>query len=172
MSNEKQIGSTQMKKDLSKPFKLVLKDGVIKSKHLDNGVIQSRHIGDGVIRGSNIAQNTISWVNLNQELQEAVNASVRYRGTKHLVYDLNLPVEAVDTTISTALVTAYPDAHLGDFCFIQIPVSNETPNEIINVRKFAFKHSGWYCDYDFNTIYSIKNAFIISEQDFAIIFNN
>lgn len=77
-------------------------------------------------------------------------ATATYRGAYNLVTDLNLSVSATYAQIATALATAVQTADNNDYCFVQRPVTDDTPTEIASVERFKHNDTAWEYEYTLN----------------------
>lgn len=77
-------------------------------------------------------------------------ATATYRGSYNLVTDLHLSVSATHAEIATALATAVQTADNNDFCYVQIPVADDTPTEIASVERYKFNGAEWAYEYTLN----------------------
>ena len=76
-------------------------------------------------------------------------ATATYRGAYNLVTDLSLTISATHAEIATALATAIQTADNNDYCYVQIPVADETPAEIASVERYKFG-TAWEYEYTLN----------------------
>lgn len=77
-------------------------------------------------------------------------ATATYRGSYNLVADLSLTISATHAQIATALATAIQTADNNDYCFVQIPVEDDTPTEIARVERYKFNGTLWEYEYTLN----------------------
>lgn len=77
-------------------------------------------------------------------------ATATYRGSYNLVADLSLTISATHAQIATALATAIQTADNNDYCFVQIPVEDDTPTEIARVERYKFNGTAWEYEYMLN----------------------
>jgi len=80
----------------------------------------------------------------------AATATTTYRGAYNLVTDLNLSVSATYAQIATALATAVQTADNNDYCYVQRPVTDDTPTEIASVERFKHNDTAWEYEYTLN----------------------
>lgn len=89
-------------------------------------------------------------------------ATATFRGSKNLVSDLSLPVDATESQIATALATAISTADNNDYAFVQVPTSATTPTQIARVDRYKYNGTAWAFEY------SINNSGYTAEQWAAI----
>ena len=78
-------------------------------------------------------------------------ATAEFKGTYNLCTDLYLSViTATHEQIGVALKTAIQQADNNDYCFVQIPVSNDTPTVIASVQRYKFNGTNWLFEYALN----------------------
>ena len=77
-------------------------------------------------------------------------ATATFRGTKNLVSDLNLAVDATHEQIAVALSEAVSGADNNDYAFVQVPTSSGTPTEIRVTERYKFDGTAWSYEYDLN----------------------
>lgn len=77
-------------------------------------------------------------------------ATATYRGSYNLVSDLLLSVSATHAEIATALATAIQTADDNDYCYVQIPVADDTPTEIASVERYKYNGTAWEYEYTLN----------------------
>lgn len=76
-------------------------------------------------------------------------ATATFRGTYNLVTDLGLTVSATHPQIATALASEVSTADNNDYCFVQIPVSDQS--QLIRVtERYKFNGTTWSYEYDLN----------------------
>lgn len=80
-------------------------------------------------------------------------ASATYHGSKNVVTDLSLSIATSHANIEEALRTAFAGRVIdnNDFCFVQIPTSNEIPTEIAITERYRFNGTSWNFEYVLNT---------------------
>jgi len=78
------------------------------------------------------------------------SAAATHRGTFNLVSDLNLPVNATRAQIANKLSNTVSVATKNDYVFVQIPTSEQTPNEIANVDRYKYNGTNWGYEYSLN----------------------
>ena len=80
-------------------------------------------------------------------------ASATYHGSKNVVTDLSLSIATSHANIEEALRTAFAGRVIdnNDFCFVQIPTSNENPTEIAITERYRFNGTSWNFEYVLNT---------------------
>lgn len=77
-------------------------------------------------------------------------ATATFRGAYNLVTDLHLSVSATHAQIATALATAIQTADNNDYCYVQIPVADDTPTEFASVERYKFNGTAWEYEYALN----------------------
>lgn len=77
-------------------------------------------------------------------------ATADFKGTYNLINDLKLPIDATKTTIENKLLTVISNADINDYCFVQIPTSTETPNEVAIIQRYKHTADKWVYEYDLN----------------------
>lgn len=77
-------------------------------------------------------------------------ATATYRGSYNLVTDLHLSVSATHAQIATALATTVQTADNNDYCYVQIPVADDTPTEFASVERYKFNGTAWEYEYTLN----------------------
>lgn len=77
-------------------------------------------------------------------------ATATFRGTFNLVSDLGLTVDATEQQIAAALASEISTADNNDYCFVQIPTSDETPTEIEEIDRYKFNGTAWSFEYKLN----------------------
>ena len=87
--------------------------------------------------------------------KEFVNSSIStatadFKGTYNLINDLKLPINATKTDIQNKLLTKISTADINDYCFVQIPTSAETPNEVAIIQRYKHTADKWVYEYDLN----------------------
>lgn len=86
-----------------------------------------------------------------------VNSSIStstaiYHGSKNLINDLNLSVSASHLDIENALQTVFTDTvDNNDYCFVQIPTSDDDPLQISITERYKFNGTVWLFEYVINT---------------------
>ena len=102
-----------------------------------------------------------------------VNSSIStntatFRGSYNIVTDLGLPADADDNQgdIAPALLNATSSCENNDYCFAAIPVSNQTPTTIKEVRRFKYSkiNNDWVWVYE----YTLNNSGFTAAQWAAI----
>lgn len=86
-------------------------------------------------------------------VENAIAISVsNYRGSKNLVTDLYLTISATHQDIIEALEIAFSDTiDNNDYCFVEIPTTDNNPNQIAITEKYKFKENNWEFEYPLNT---------------------
>jgi len=84
-----------------------------------------------------------------------VNSSVQtntavFKGTYNLVADLSLTTSATEQQIATALASVISSADNNDYCFVQIPTSDDTPTQIARVDRYKYNGSTWAFEWSLN----------------------
>ena len=93
---------------------------------------------------------------LNQLADKAfVNSSIStatavFKGTFNVVADLELNYNASQAQIALMLGSKIASADNNDYCFVQIPTSNETPLEIARTDRYKFNGTAWAYEYTLN----------------------
>ena len=87
--------------------------------------------------------------------EQKMNSSIAtetatYRGSYNLVTDLHLTVSATESDIANALAATVATADNNDYCYIQIPVSNDKPTEIARIDRYKFNGTAWALEYTLN----------------------
>lgn len=77
-------------------------------------------------------------------------ATATFRGAFNLVTDLHLSVSATHAEIATALATAIQTADNNDYCYVQIPVADDTPTEFASVERYKYNGTAWEYEYTLN----------------------
>lgn len=77
-------------------------------------------------------------------------ATADFKGTYNLINDLKLPINATKTDIQNKLLTVVGTADINDYCFVQIPTSAETPNEVAIIQRYKHTTDSWIYEYDLN----------------------
>lgn len=77
-------------------------------------------------------------------------ATATFRGAYNLVTDLHLSVSATHAQIATALATTVQTADNNDYCYVQIPVADDTPTEFASVERYKFNGTAWEYEYTLN----------------------
>lgn len=77
-------------------------------------------------------------------------ATANYKGSYNLLNDLSLTISATHAQIQTALGTQISQADNNDYCFVEIPTSDETPTEIAKVGRYKFDGTNWEYEYTLN----------------------
>lgn len=77
-------------------------------------------------------------------------ATADFKGTYNLINDLKLPIDATKTAIENKLLTVVSNADINDYCFVQIPTSAETPNEVAIIQRYKHTADKWVYEYDLN----------------------
>lgn len=80
-------------------------------------------------------------------------ATATFHGTKNLIDDLSLTTEAIHSDIELALASLFTeeDVDNNDYCFVQIPTSDENSSEIAVTEKYKFNGFQWHFEYTLNT---------------------
>ena len=100
---------------------------------------------------------------------EFVNSSIasntgNLQGNYNLVTDLGLTVAATDTEIGTALAGEIANPGNNDYCFVGVPVNDETPDEISVTKRFKYNSAQQTWVYE----YSLNNSTFTAAQFDAI----
>lgn len=89
--------------------------------------------------------------------KEFVNSSIasntgNLQGNYNLVTDLELTVAATDTEIGTALASEIANPGNNDYCFVGVPVNDQTPDEIAVTKRFKYNlaQQKWLYEYSLN----------------------
>ena len=89
--------------------------------------------------------------------KEFVNSSIasntgNLQGNYNLVTDLGLTVAATDTEIGTALASEIANPGNNDYCFVGVPVNDQTPDEIAVTKRFKYNlaQQKWLYEYSLN----------------------
>ena len=89
--------------------------------------------------------------------KEFVNSSIasntgNLQGNYNLVTDLGLTVAATDTEIGTALAGEIANPGNNDYCFVGVPVNDQTPDEIAVTKRFKYNlaQQKWLYEYSLN----------------------
>ena len=77
-------------------------------------------------------------------------ATADFKGTYNLINDLELPIDATKTAIQNKLLTKISTADINDYCFVQIPTSAETPDEVAIIQRYKHTADSWVYEYDLN----------------------
>ena len=77
-------------------------------------------------------------------------ATADFKGTYNLINDLELPINATKTDIQNKLLTKISTADINDYCFVQIPTSAETPDEVAIIQRYKHTADSWVYEYDLN----------------------
>lgn len=94
--------------------------------------------------------------NSNQLADKAfVNSSIStatadFKGTYNLINDLKLPIDASKVDIQNKLLTVVSAADINDYCFVQIPTSAETPDQVAIIQRYKHTADSWVYEYDLN----------------------
>ena len=93
---------------------------------------------------------------LNQLADKAfVNSSIAtntgtFKGTYNVVLDLELFYDADHAQIALMLGSKIISAKNNDYCYVQVPNSNETPTSINHTDRYKFNGSAWAYEYTLN----------------------
>lgn len=86
-----------------------------------------------------------------------VNSSIAtntatYRGNYNLVNDLTLTTAATHSNIETALSLVITTVENNDYCFVEIPTADETPNQIAKIERYKYnsRSESWSYEYTLN----------------------
>ena len=89
--------------------------------------------------------------------KDFVNSSIasntgNLQGNYNLVTDLGLTVAATDTEIGTALASEIANPGNNDYCFLGVPVNDQTPDEIAVTKRFKYnlEQQKWLYEYSLN----------------------
>jgi hypothetical protein len=101
--------------------------------------------------------------------KEFVNSSIASntgnpQGNYNLVTDLGLTVAATDTEIGTALASEIANPGNNDYCFVGVPVNDQTPDEISVTKRFKYNSAQQKWVYE----YSLNNSTFTAAQFDAI----
>ena len=101
--------------------------------------------------------------------REFVNSSIasntgNLQGNYNLVTDLGLTVAATDTEIGTALDSEIDNPGNNDYCFVGVPVNDQTPDEISVTKRFKYNSAQQKWVYE----YSLNNSTFTAAQFDAI----
>lgn len=101
--------------------------------------------------------------------REFVNSSIasntgNLQGNYNLVTDLGLTVAATDTEIGTALASEIANPGNNDYCFVGVPVNDQTPDEISVTKRFKYNSAQQKWVYE----YSLNNSTFTAAQFDAI----
>jgi hypothetical protein len=77
-------------------------------------------------------------------------ATADFKGTYNLINDLKLPINATKTDIQNKLLTKISTADINDYCFVQIPTSAETPDQVAIIQRYKHTADSWVYEYDLN----------------------
>lgn len=77
-------------------------------------------------------------------------ATADFKGTYNLINDLGLPIDATKIAIQNKLLTKISTADINDYCFVQIPTSAETPDEVAIIQRYKHTADSWVYEYDLN----------------------
>ena len=77
-------------------------------------------------------------------------ATAVFKGTFNVVADLELNYNASQAQIALMLGSKIASADNNDYCFVQIPNSNETPLEIARTDRYKFNGTAWAYEYTLN----------------------
>ena len=119
--------------------------------------------GTGItIDHNNVVSNDVSplvpaQATINNQLadKDFVNSSIAtstatFRGTYNVVTDLHLSTSATHQQVATALGTIISVADNNDYCFVEIPTSDLTPTETLQVDRYKYNGSSWSFEYTLN----------------------
>lgn len=79
----------------------------------------------------------------------ATNTGV-HRGTYNVVTDLAESVLSTNPQIALALDSVISTANNNDYCYVQIPVSDDNPTVIAQVRRFKYNGTAWGFEFVLN----------------------
>lgn len=77
-------------------------------------------------------------------------ATATFWGTKNLKSDLAMSVSSTTSAIATKLNTVYTQADINDYCFVQIPVSDDAATPIAVTQRYKHNGTSWVYEYDLN----------------------
>lgn len=77
-------------------------------------------------------------------------ATADFKGTYNLINDLQLPIDATKTAIQNKLLTKISTADINDYCFVQIPTSAKTPDQVAIIQRYKHTADKWVYEYDLN----------------------
>ena len=77
-------------------------------------------------------------------------ATAVFKGTFNVVVDLELSYNATQEQIALMLASKIIAADNNDYCFVQIPTSDETPLQIARTDRYKFNGSVWAYEYTLN----------------------
>lgn len=119
--------------------------------------------GTGItINENNVISNDVSplvpaQATVNNQLadKDFVNSSIAtstatFRETYNVVTDLHLSTSAKHQQVATALGTIISVADNNDYCFVEIPTSDLTPTETLQVDRYKYNGSSWSFEYTLN----------------------
>ena len=87
--------------------------------------------------------------------KDFVNSSIAtstatFRGTYNVVTDLHLSTSATHQQVATALGNTISVADNNDYCFVEIPTSDLTPTETLQVDRYKYNGTSWSFEYTLN----------------------
>ena len=87
--------------------------------------------------------------------KEFVNSSIasstgKFLGNYNLITDLHLTTTATTAETAAALLTAISQASNNDYCFVQVPSSDATPDQIKSIDRYKFDGTKWQYEYSIN----------------------
>ena len=77
-------------------------------------------------------------------------ATATFRGSYNLVSDLSLTTSATEQQIATALAGEISTADNNDYCFVQIPIADDTPTVIARVDRYKYNGTTLALEYTLN----------------------
>ena len=77
-------------------------------------------------------------------------ATATFQGTKNLKSDLNMSISSTTSAIATKLNTVFSNADINDYCFVQIPVSDDAATPIAVTQRYKHNGTNWIYEYDLN----------------------
>lgn len=75
--------------------------------------------------------------------------SATFQGNYNLVTDLSLPTTATHSDIEAALGTAVTGADNNDYCWVDIPTSEQTPDELARSERYKYNGNSSAWGYEF-----------------------
>ena len=93
---------------------------------------------------------------LNQLADKAfVNSSIAtntgtFKGTYNVVLDLELFYDATQAQIALMLASKITSAKNNDYCYVQVPNSNETPTSINHTDRYKYNGTAWAYEFTLN----------------------
>ena len=75
------------------------------------------------------------------------SASATFRGNYNQVTDLNLTVSASHSDVEAALANVISTVDKNDYCYVDIPTSDQTPTQIAKTERYKFDGTAWNYEY-------------------------